>query len=194
MKIASTFMNLPQAKLHYAGELTEPDQWTLEDRRELPMHKIVVDDDRHTELYISEETAEVALLTTRGSRALAWFAAIPHWMYFAPLRQNGPLWRQVVLWSSGIGTVLVLLGIVLAFTQYSTRYFGLMRWHYVTGVVFGVFALTWVFSGLLSMEPFFWASGGETGNRIPQALRGGALDLSRFSAMPMFSGNIKEVE
>ena len=29
MKIASTFMDLPQAKLHYAGELTEPDQWTL---------------------------------------------------------------------------------------------------------------------------------------------------------------------
>jgi len=194
MKIASTFMNLPQAKLHYAGELTEPDQWTLEDRRELPMHKIVVDDDRHTELYISEETAEVALLTTRGSRALAWIAAIPHWMYFAPLRANGPLWRKVVLWASGIGGVLALVGIVLGFTQYSTRYAGVMRWHYLTGVVFGVFALTWVFSGLLSMEPFFWASGGGTGDRIPQMLRGGPLDLAQFRISGLTAGVIKEME
>ena len=33
-----------------------------------------------------------------------------------------------------------------------------MRWHYITGVVFGVFTLTWVFSGMLSMEPFGWAT------------------------------------
>ena len=194
MKIASSFMNLPEAKLHYAGELLEPDQWTLEDRRSLPAHKIAVDDDAHTELYVSEESAEVALLTTRGTRAFAWVAAIPHWMYFAPLRSNGPVWRQVVLWTSGIGAVLALLGIVLAFTQYSTRYVGLMRWHYITGAVFGVFSLTWVFSGLLSMEPFFWASGGGTGNRIPQALRGGTLDLSRFPKLPEPGGGIKELE
>src|SRR5262249_15748414 len=36
-------------------------------------------------LYISETTGEVELMTTRGSRALAWVAAIPHWMYFLPL-------------------------------------------------------------------------------------------------------------
>ena len=194
MKIASRFMNVPEAKLHYAGELLEPDQWTLEERRILPAHKITVDDEAHSELYVSEATAEVALLTTRGSRALAWVAAIPHWMYFAPLRQNGPVWRQVVLWTSGIGTILALLGITLAFTQYSTRYAGLMRWHYVTGVAFGVVSLTWVFSGLLSMEPFFWASGGGTGDRIPQALRGGALDLARFPKPALPGNNIKEVE
>src|SRR5215470_12112775 len=182
IKIASRFMNVPGTKLHYAGELLEPDQWTLEDRRVLPAHKITVDDPAHTVLYVSEETAEVALLTTRGSRAFAWFAAIPHWMYFAPLRQNGPVWRQVVLWTSGAATVLALIGIILGFTQCFTRYAGLMRWHYVTGVLFGVFCVTWVFSGLLSMEPFFWASGGGTGNRIAQALRGGPLLVSADSS------------
>ena len=74
---------------------------------------------------------QVALLTTRGSRALAWFAAIPHWMYVAPLRANGPVWRQVVLWTSGTATILALIGIILGFTQYAMRYAGLMRWHYV---------------------------------------------------------------
>src|SRR5262249_26534956 len=154
----------------------------------------LADDGAHTQLYVSEETAEVALLTTRGSRVLAWFAAIPHWMYFAPLRQNGPVWRQAVLWTSGVATVLALLGIILSFTQYSTRYAGVMRWHYVTGVVFGVFCLTWVFSGWLSMEPFFWASNDGTGNRIPQALRGGTLDLTQFSKLELPGGNAKEVE
>jgi PepSY-associated TM region len=194
LKIAAAFTKLPESQVHYAGEVTEPDQWTLEERRILPAHKIAVDDTEHTVLYVSEATAEVALLTTRGSRALAYVAAIPHWMYFAPLRQNGTVWRQVVLWTSGIATILVLLGIILGFTQYSTKYVGMMRWHYVTGVVFGLFSLTWVFSGLLSMEPFFWASDGGTGERIPQALRGGALDLSQFPKLEKPAGNIKEMD
>jgi hypothetical protein len=153
-----------------------------------------VDDDARTHLYISEETAEVELLTTRGTRVLAWFAAIPHWMYFTWLRSNGPVWRQVVLWTSGIGIILACLGIALAFTQYATRYVGLMRWHYITGVVFGVFTLTWVFSGLLSMEPLFWASGGGTGNRIPQALRGGPLDLAEYEKLPAMRTDLKEID
>jgi PepSY-associated TM region len=194
MKIAARFMNLPEGQLRYAGEVTKPDQWTLEERAIRPAHKIDVDDAAHTQIYISEATAEVALLTTRGSRALAWFAAIPHWMYFAPLRLNGPVWRQVVLWTSGVAAVLAILGLALGITQYSTKYAGLMRWHYVSGVVFGVFTLTWVFSGLLSMEPFFWASSGGTGNRIPQALRGGALDLVKFQNLPTGHANIKELD
>src|SRR5262249_8120001 len=145
MKVASRFMNLPESQLRYEGEVTGPDQWTLEERRILPAHKIHANDAAGTVLYVSEESADVELLTTRGSRALAWLAAIPHWMYFVPLRQNGPLWRQVVLWTSGIATVLAALGIILGFTQYSTRYAGIMRWHYVTGIAFGVFSLTWVF-------------------------------------------------
>jgi hypothetical protein len=99
-----------------------------------------------------------------------------------------------VLWTSGIATVLAALGIMLGFTQYSTRYAGIMRWHYVTGVAFGVFSLTWVFSGLLSMEPFFWASTEGTGNRIPQALRGGALESSRFPKPPFATAGAREIE
>jgi hypothetical protein len=183
LKIASSFMEAPESILHYAGEISEPDQWTLEDRRRLPMHKVSVDDKARTDLYISEETGEVELMTTRAGRTLAWFAAIPHWMYLAPLRIRDDLWRQVVLWTSGIGAGLALLGIVLAFIQFRTSYAGLMKWHYVTGAFFGIFTLTWVFSGWLSMEPFFWVSGGGTGNRIRQTLSGGPLELSAFPAI-----------
>jgi len=98
------------------------------------------------------------------------------------------------MWTSGIAMILAMLGIILGFTQYSTKYVGMMRWHYVSGVVFGLFSLTWVFSGLLSMEPFFWASDGGTGERIPQALRGGSLDLSNFPKFEAPAQKVKELE
>ena len=69
LSIAAAFSRVPAEKLSYAGELTEPDQWTLEDRRVLPMQKIIVHDDARTHLYVSEESGEVDLLTTRGTRA-----------------------------------------------------------------------------------------------------------------------------
>src|SRR5262249_26839324 len=93
--------------------------------------------------------------------------------------------RQVVLWTSGIGTMLALFGIVLGLIQFSPSrphipYAGWMRWHHVLGLFFGIVTLTWVFSGMLSMEPWFWASGGGSGDGIPDALAGGPLDLSTF--------------
>src|SRR5438128_3765406 len=33
LKIASSFMEVPESLVHYIGEITDPDQWTLEDRR-----------------------------------------------------------------------------------------------------------------------------------------------------------------
>ncbi len=67
-----------------------------------------------------------------------------------------------------LGCVLAVLGLVLGAVQFrkttpfrlssSIRYTGWMRWHYILGAVFGLFTLTWVFSGLLSMEPFAWTN------------------------------------
>jgi hypothetical protein len=35
-------------------------------------------------------------------------------------------------------------------------YAGFMKWHHYTGLLFGVAATTWIYSGLLSMGPFNW--------------------------------------
>ncbi len=133
------------------------------------------------------------MLTTRASRALAWIAAIPHWLYFAPLRLNDAVWRQVVLWLSGLAVVSAIIGLVLGVIQFRPStpfrfsrigsyipYAGWMRWHYLTGIVFGVFTVTWAFSGMLSMEPWSWASRGGTGDGIYGALAGGPLDLAAY--------------
>ena len=215
MTIAGRFTGLGEDRLRYAGRLAEADQWTITVRDRLPMHKVVAADDARTELYVSEQLGEVVVITTRGSRALAWVAAIPHWLYFAPLRLNSGLWRQVVLWTSGLGCVLILIGLGVGILQLSPSrpfrlkrllsyipYAGWMRWHYITGVFFGVFSLTWVFSGMLSMEPLFWSSNGGLGAAgVNQAFSGGPLEMSLFSAPegetwgePLSGKRIKEID
>jgi hypothetical protein len=111
------------------------------------------------------------------------------------------LWRQVVLWTSGIGIGLALLGIVLGLVQLRvTRpfslarigsylpYSGWMRWHYVTGLVFGVFTLTFVFSGWLSMEPWGWAtSAGRFGGGLREAFTSDAGDVKAFASFDSVS-------
>jgi hypothetical protein len=190
--IASRFLYAPENRIEPAGIVEEPDQWTLTQSHSLPLYKFRVADPAGTEIYVSPELAEVALATTRVTRALAWAGTIPHWFYFTPLRVNQPLWYWTVVWVAAIGCGLALLGLVLAVTQFrrtrpfrlesSVPYRGPMRWHYIAGALFGAFALTWVFSGLMSMEPFDWTRA--EGLDVPRdTFSGGLLDLARFPAL-----------
>jgi hypothetical protein len=130
------------------------------------------------------------MLTSNHGRALAWVSAIPHWLYFTALRDRQSAWYQVIVWTSSLACVLAVLGLILAVTQFKrTRpfrlvaaipYVGWLRWHYITGAVFGLFTLTWAFSGLLSMEPFAWTYA--EGLELPSdAFTGGPLDLAQFA-------------
>ena len=188
-RIASDFLAVPQEKFSHVGMINDVDQWTLTQRAELPMHKFTVDDGLGTEVYVSVPNSQVSVYTTTQSRALAWVGTIPHWLYFTSLRLNQPLWYDIVVWSSTIGCVMALLGLILGVTQFrrtqpfelkrAIPYRGLMRWHYILGVVFGVFTLTWVFSGLLSMEPYAWTD--SRGISVdPSLYAEGELDLAAF--------------
>ena len=190
--IAAAFMNLPATQVHFVRTLTSVDQWTLGQGRQLPLHKFRVDDVDRTELYVQPATGEVSVLTTQRGRFLAWVGTIPHWLYFTALRVNQPLWYRVVVWTSAFACALAVLGLVLSVVQFrrtnpfrlsaSIPYAGWMRWHYITGAIFGVFTLTWAFSGLLSMEPFAWTNA--TGLEIDRdALTGGPIELARFGAI-----------
>ena len=190
--VAAEFLGVEPAAVAFDRVVEDVDQWTLLLSRELPLHKFKVADGRGTEVYVSPRTAEVSLVTTSRSRGLAWIATIPHWFYITPLRVNQPLWYWTVVWTSGAGCVLAALGIVLGVVQFrksrpfslraSIPYRGWMRWHYLLGAVFGVFALTWVFSGLLSMEPFDWTNA--EGLDVPgDTFTGGRVELDRFPAI-----------
>lgn len=186
----AAFAGQPAEAIRFVGTLTEADQWTMTEARQLPLDRYDVDDGNGTRIYFSRESGEVELVTNRRNRTLAWIGTIPHWFYFTPLRTRQPLWYWTVVWLSVAGCALAVLGLVLAVTQFrrskpfrlaaSIRYRGWMRWHYYTGALFGVFALTWVFSGLLSMEPFAWTNA--EGMSLPRnELQGGALELGRYA-------------
>jgi hypothetical protein len=180
--------------------IEEMDQWTLQTglRNVRPLWKYSWPDGQ--QVYISEATGEVVQYTTTASRLGAYAGAIPHWLYFTPLRKNGPLWSRVVIWASGIGTVSAILGIIIGVWMYSPSkryryagaptsipYRGQKRWHTVLGLIFGLGAATWAFSGMLSMDPFPQRTGAPGGGRrgggsgIPQALRGRGIQLDAFA-------------
>ena len=165
-EVAARFSRTPTAAVHPMGLVERPDQWTLVAREALPAYRFRVDDAAGTELYVARRTAEVAMVTTRRTRLLAWLGAIPHWFYLPALRVDRPLWEAVIVWTSAFGCLIAITGLLLGFTRFRWRpsqrrepripYAGPMWWHHLTGLVFGVATLTWVFSGLLSVQPFAW--------------------------------------
>jgi uncharacterized iron-regulated membrane protein len=189
--VAARFMRVPLDKVRYVATLDDTDQWTLGMGRIFPLHKFAVDDGEGSELYVSPTTGDAVMLTTAKTRAFAWISTIPHWLYFEALREKQLVWYRIVVWTSAIATAIGVLGLILGITQYRRRrstwaaaipYGGWLRWHYISGVVFGVFTVTWAFSGLLSMEPFEWTNA--EGVEVPrQALSGGRLELAAYPAM-----------
>jgi hypothetical protein len=162
-------------------------------------------------LAVSANLGEVTVMTTPEPHA----RVAGHHSALVLLRgaaNNQPVWYQIVVWTSGIvraGAPRVDPRVtrcggrgprIGAWAATGIPYSGWMRWHYITGVIFGVFTLTWVFSGLLSMEPFGWAT--NPGLQIPRdAFTGGEVELSRFPPMDpakweqlMAGRPIKEVE
>lgn len=185
LRIASQWTGQPANTAKFEGMLTQPDQWTVsgEFRGLRPLWKYSWPDGE--EVYVSKITGEVVQYTTRQSRIGAYFGAIPHWLYFTPLRSNGRLWNKVVVWSSGIGAVTSLLGLVvgiwISLPLMRIPYTGPKRWHAILGLIFGLITCTWVFSGMLSMEPFDWQSGPD-GEAQEAALRGTEWRADAFTA------------
>jgi hypothetical protein len=148
-------------------EVTEVDQWTLQTRlgQLSPVFKYSWPNGE--QVYVSQATGEVVQYTTTMSRIGAYLGPIPHWFYFTPLRKHGPEWSRIVIWSSGIGTIAAIIGVVISLWMYSPSrkyqyagaatsipYRGQKRWHMIFGLIFGVATVTYAFSGMLSMDPF----------------------------------------
>ena len=167
-RLVAEFLSADEDLIVRDGVLEESDQWTLGLQQYLPLQKFNVEDGLGSQIYVSARHARVVLHTTATDRLLAWAGAIPHWFYIESLRESPRVWATTVVWTATLGCLFVVLGLVLLFTQWRrTRpfslsraipYRGLHRWHYLLGGFFGVFTLTWTFSGLLSMEPYAWTN------------------------------------
>jgi hypothetical protein len=175
--VASAYAN--HHPVHALGRV-QVDQWTLEGipADERPLYRFAVEDPAGTQLYVSSLSGRLVQLTTRHERFWNWLGAIPHWLYFTGLRRRAWLWTQVVIYTSLVGCFLTAIGLYLGVHQLLRRpagrwspYRGFNLWHHVAGLFFGVFTLTWVLSGLLSMNPWGWLEGGGAATEQSQ-LRG----------------------
>jgi hypothetical protein len=163
-------------------------------------------------VYVSQASGEVIQHTTRASRLAAYVGAIPHWLYVTPLRKNGPLWSRIVIWLSGVGTLAAALGLTIGVWTFSPSrkyrragvavrvpYRGWKRWHTILGLLVGMAALTWAFSGMLSMDPFPLPGDPPQTEDIEQALRGpiqgtAFRSLGPDAALALLGGKAKQLE
>ena len=191
LRLARGFVPEHAASVTYDAYLEEPDQWTLYARQFLPIHRVSVGDRDGSVLYISNRTGEPILKTTRAQRVWGYLGPVIHWVYFTPLRQNTPLWRQLIIGASLFGTLMCLTGLIWGLWRFSpgaryrlkgarshTPYAGWLRWHHYAGLAFGLVTFTWILSGFFSMSPWEWSPGSSPTPQQRRGLAGGALRLA----------------
>jgi hypothetical protein len=150
----------PAATIVAADELEDEDQWTVgRYHSDQPLFRFAFDDPQRSTLYVSGANGRIVLRTTAAQRFWNWLGAIPHWFYPTVLRSDGELWSQTVIWASMLGAFLTLFGLYLGVSQLGrgkglSPYRGLFYWHHLAGLVFGIVTLTFVASGLVSMNPW----------------------------------------
>lgn len=168
---------LCESRSYRVDTLYRLDQWIPFGylKKEFPIYKFIFDDEAREEIYISSQSGKVLQWTDRETRFWAWLGAIPHWVYFTSLRQNQPIWINFMIWASALGAVMCFSGLwVGIWVFWKNRRRGLhspykkgwLRWHHISGVIFGVFALTFVFSGMMSLVDLpDWMQKGKKQNR-----------------------------
>ncbi|HDS1525780.1 TPA: PepSY domain-containing protein, partial [Stenotrophomonas maltophilia] len=116
------------------------------------------------DVYVSSHTGEVVLDAPRVQQRWNYVGALLHWLYFLRMQSVDPVWTWVVIVLSALCTVAAISGIVVgvwrwrfrghyrtgAKTPYVEPW---MRWHHLIGLVAAAFVFTWIFSGLMSMNP-----------------------------------------
>lgn len=145
--------------------LHEREQWVLYSKydRMMPIYKFYFDDEQQTELFVSGKNGEPIQLTTLEQRFWAWVGAIPHKLYFPYIRKDVDRWKAWIVASGSICLVASLSGFILGLYLLINRYRqknrweipykrGWKRWHYITGLIFGVFLVWWSISGIFSMS------------------------------------------
>ena len=159
LQVASLWNDAPIERVDTLHKL---DQWIPFGRNKshLPIYKFYFDDSAKHQLYISSQTCEPLQYTDADSRFWAWLGPIPHWIYFTSLRQDTDLWIRVVIWLSGLCCIMLIAGIYLGIRDFRLarkmhrispfRKFW-YKWHHIMGLVFGIFALMFCFSGMMSL-------------------------------------------
>lgn len=195
LALASARAFAPGASAQYLGLVAE-DRWTHSRALDVhrPLHQVQLDDAAQTLLYLSSGTGEVVLDAPRSQRLWNVVGAWLHWVY--PLRNHStdPVWSWIVIIASAVATLTALTGTLAGIWRwrFTHRYKSgartpyrewWMHWHHLLGLLFAAVVCTWIFSGLMSMNPLhiFDAQGQKPDLA---AWRGGNPGQQRLAAAP----------
>ncbi|MCA1326804.1 PepSY domain-containing protein [Herbaspirillum sp. alder98] len=163
--LRSAHVFLPGVSAHALGAVWE-DRWThsraLDAHR--PLRQVQMDDAARTLLYVSSATGAVVMQATLGERAWNFVGAWLHWLYVFKNQPVDPVWTWTVIGLSAGCVLVACSGILVGLWRwrFSRPYrsgsrspfaAGWMRWHHLLGLSFAAVTLTWIFSGLMSMNP-----------------------------------------
>ncbi|MBW8774490.1 MAG: PepSY domain-containing protein [Stenotrophomonas sp.] len=144
----------------------DEDRWTHSRALDVhrPLYRVEVGGAQPGDLYVSSRTGEVVLDAPHVQQRWNYVGAWLHWLYFLRMQSVDPVWTWVVIVLSALCSVAAISGIVVgvwrwrfrghyrsgAKTPYVEPW---MRWHHLIGLVAAAFVFTWIFSGLMSMNP-----------------------------------------
>src|SRR5690348_2494598 len=150
----------------YDAYLESPDEFTRIPTLAgyVPLHRIAMNDPAGTEYYISEKSNEIVQKTDRRGRILAISGYVLHNLFF--FRQR-PWWTAMLDWIAWAAMLMVVTGIAvgvwrvalkprfrhkgaLSYTPYSSW----MKWHHYAGLIFGLFSISWILSGMIPISTF----------------------------------------
>lgn len=128
-----------------------------------PVHRVQTDDAAGNLLFVSSVTGEVVRDAPAVERHWNIVGAWLHWFYVVRGHDDG--WRVLLITLSLIGLGLVLTGAIVGTLRWKFRgrypsgsktpfRDANLRWHHISGMVFAVIAITWLFSGFMSINPF----------------------------------------
>lgn len=157
--------NLNNSAIRKVDTIHKLDRWIPYDRysSDLPAYKFYYKDSLQSQLYVSSSSGEGMQYSNSDSRFWAWVGAIPHWLYIANLRHYTDLWKGVVIWLSGIGSLVCITGMIIGIRSFYKRYKqkkeikspykkAAYKWHHILGFFFGIFVFTFAFSGMMSLQ------------------------------------------
>lgn len=191
---ARAFAKEPDLQIEHQGTIDE-DAFTHSRALDVhrPLHRLHLGGSAGTVVYVSGTTGEVVRDAPLQERAWNYAGAWIHWLYpFRGKNVFNDYWTDIVNWLSIAGIVLTVTGTVVGVMRWRfagryktgsrTPYRGfMMRWHHVFGLVFAVITFTWIFSGLMSMNPWKIFDSGAAPLRL-QAMNGGPLVLPEQAA------------
>ena len=142
----------------------------------VPLHRIAMNDAAGTEYYVSEKSNDIVQKTDRRGRLLAYSGYIIHNLFFFRQRAWWTTFLDVIAW---ISILMVLTGVAVGIWRVAlkpkfrhkgalsyTPYSGWMKWHHYAGLIFGLFSISWILSGMIPITTFPVSGWSEVSKRI----------------------------